>query len=483
MTETDGGAIEPTSSAVVEVPATDIDEDTTADSDRGRRGGRLLTAAALAVLVVVVCVPVWPGLYTVDSQAILAEARQGQVSNWYAPAHGFMWGAVDSIGMPVGVVFAIGVALFVAALYRLLRCFAPPRRAVLGTVLVVLFPPIYGMLGWVGRDVWFTTYSILIVALLFEVWVGRRPGTALTAAQLVALGFLAADARQNAQPVVLLAALAVGVIVARRWTIGRPVLGTIAGTLIVFVAVNALVLGAHRAVVRAEYHPEQPLFIRDLVAGSLRDDKLWLDESVFPSQDIIELRRVVGDSDYHAIIAHPDHPLVYMPYADGSAVNGRYRQLWLDMIRSHPSTYLLGRAELYLQLIGARQLPVSPYFGLSDELGDPQFEQRFPSLAEIRLDLLALGATRGETTLLHAAVIYIGLCAVVLVTLGRDRRVRSPVIALAVTLVAMQGVLFLSVPTRQYRYELFQVCISVALLVAVLLRRRSDPAGTTASAE
>lgn len=73
----------------------------------------------VVMLTLLVCVPVWPGIYTIDSQAILQAGRHGEVSNWYAPLLGWAWGLIDGVGVPPGVVFVVGVVAFVGAVLAL----------------------------------------------------------------------------------------------------------------------------------------------------------------------------------------------------------------------------------------------------------------------------------------------------------------------------------------------------------------------------
>src|ERR1051325_8567865 len=111
------------------------------------RRAHVSDALVVAALVAVVCVPVWPGVFNSDSQFMLLAARNNTVSNYYAPLHGWVWGILDRAGLPAGIVFLLSILAFVIALLVLVRQFLPAALARLATALVVLFPPVYGLLG------------------------------------------------------------------------------------------------------------------------------------------------------------------------------------------------------------------------------------------------------------------------------------------------------------------------------------------------
>ncbi len=252
-------------------------------------------SVTVGVTVAVVCVPVWPGIFTIDSQAMLRAALEGRISNWYAPLSGWGWGLLDRLGVGPGQVFVLSVTAFVVAVLALAKQFLPDTPARWATVSTVLFPPVYGLLGWVGRDVWFATAVIGITALAWHV---RRHGNAASlwaVAALILTAAAAADARQNGAPFALLAVGVAAQALRQRLLpqAGRVVrAGAVVCTLGLF---WVLFLLAQRAVVSVKLHPEQYVFSRDLVAVSLEVGHPVLDTSLFPSQDLHALRaRLAG---------------------------------------------------------------------------------------------------------------------------------------------------------------------------------------------
>lgn len=156
----------------------------------------LVDAAVTLLIAGTVVVPVWPGIHTIDSQAMLSSAQQHRISNWYAPLHAWAWGVTDRLGVPPGLVLLLTVVAFTVALLATFRLWLGRRAAFAATAATVLWPPVYGMMGWVGRDVWYAAEIVGVVAALG--WATRYPQhrTWLFIVAAV-LAMAAADARQN----------------------------------------------------------------------------------------------------------------------------------------------------------------------------------------------------------------------------------------------------------------------------------------------
>lgn len=219
-------------------------------------------------------VPPWPGVYTVDSQAMLASARAGQVSDWYSPVLVSAWRVVDAIGLPPSFVFLITTVVVVVALLAVYRLALPRVWAMVATAGTVLFPPVYGLLGWVGRDVWFVALVLVVAAALgWASLVPERRVALLTVAWVAA--WLAADARQNGFPVLAVVGGVTAWFVASAW---RHRVLVVCGAAIVAVVLGmGLQRAAHTVTVRRDVAPEQSLYYQDLLAVSLR-----IDESLVP---------------------------------------------------------------------------------------------------------------------------------------------------------------------------------------------------------
>jgi hypothetical protein len=442
-----------------------------------------LDAVVVVGLTLLVSVPVWPGIYTIDSQQILQDARLGEVSNWYAPLLGWVWGLIDGVGIPPGVVFLVGVFAFVGAVLALVRQFLPRSMARVVTLGVVLFPPVYGLLGWVGRDVWFATAAVGITACALRAH--RTAGVSnWNVGALGALSIVAADARQNGAPFALLGfgVATAGVLRLRSGSLVRGArstviaCGAIAGLLIVG--------GLQSAVTKVEHHPEQIMLARDLTAVTLDTGSPAMDDFLFPSQDVELLEHRLGGLDPDAVIALDPPVARYSPWSGGpgaGVINDEYQQQWIDMIKRDPVSYLRMRLDLYLDQLGITREVRSPHFERSDELpgGAEGVENSFPELLRIRnLVLSWTDGTAGSGSILHAPALYLVAAMSSIWQIGRRVGERRAAVVLVAVLAAMQALLFFTAPTSQYRFQFFQVVIG-ATFFAVLLAMTITTNGAT----
>ena len=257
----------------------------------GMRRWFVADTIVVGVTAVCVCIPVWPGIFTTDSQAMLRWALRGRISDWYAPLHGWAWGFLDRMGVGPGGVFVLGVMAFAVAVLALAKQFLPDGKARLATMGTVLFPSVYGLLGWVGRDVWFATASLGITAGCLHALRRAPPVPPCPLIVLVVLSVAAADSRQNGAPFALFAAGVAGQAMVRRFRPMAPRSLRAGVTVVVVGLFGASFLVGQRAVIVHNLHSEQYLFAHDLVAVSLDVDEPVLDESLFPSQNVELLPR------------------------------------------------------------------------------------------------------------------------------------------------------------------------------------------------
>jgi len=62
--------------------------------------------STVIVIAVVVYIPPWPGVFTVDSQAIYSDAIRGSITNWYSPGITWVWSIAERLNLVPGAVFA-----------------------------------------------------------------------------------------------------------------------------------------------------------------------------------------------------------------------------------------------------------------------------------------------------------------------------------------------------------------------------------------
>jgi hypothetical protein len=426
----------------------------------------------VGVLVALVCIPVWPGVFNSDSQFMLLAARNNTVSNYYAPLHGWVWGVLDRAGVPPALVFLLSVAAFVTAVLILVKQFLPDPAARCTAAAIVVFPPVYGLLGLVGRDVWFATAAVAITAGAWHVLrTPRMPSLRLSAVLIVFAG-VAADSRQNGAP---FAALAVGLVAYRLIRHIQPRISPVmrfgAATAAVAVFFGGILL-AQRFVVTQHLYPEQNLYVGDLVGVTLVRDEPVLDRSLFPSQDVDLLRSRVGPLDLGAVV-YADPPIV-THRNDSSQINSLWATQWRDMLRSHPVDYLIWRTKLYLAQLGVTHGVRYPYFEGSAELHNglgPSVDNVFPEALDVRNSVLsAFDGPMGTGSFLVVPVWYLLVAIGSLVVLARQGDGRSAM-ALLLVVLTMQGLLFFTAPGSEYRLEYFQVVLGTTFGSIVLARQ------------
>jgi hypothetical protein len=427
-------------------------------------------AAVVAAIVAVVVLPVWPGVFTIDSIVMYANAQNGHISNWYAPVLQSIWAVFIHAGAPIGLALTVAVTGLVVAVMCCLRLSLSRTASWPATAALVIWPPIYGLAGWVGRDVWFAALLLGTVAALgWAIRVPERRWPLLGVAFVTA--WFAADARQNGFP----ALFVVGAVAGWAWST-RSSVRTLERTQwlqIIAAGLCAVLIGfmsasAVRAfVVERPIAPEEALYYQDLLAMSLEVDEMLVPDRFLRSDDLDVIRRRWIDGQSGAVLYVPGGPVRYDPGEPGGAA---LRNAWLRAIVHHPFAYAAVRSELTLQILGARDGTLSAWFDRSDLLAPwtRQFAPDLPRLASVRADYLdAFDASqRGAPGPLHAAWMYLlaGLLGgALLVAAGGWQRVFGwAVLALQLLL---QAVLFFAAPVAEYRFEYFQIVLGIVVAI------------------
>jgi hypothetical protein len=440
------------------------------------RDERIADGLVVAALVGLVCVPVWPGIFFSDSQFMLLEARKGTITNNYAPLHGWIWSLLDRVGIPPGVVFLLGVAAFVTAVLVLAKHFLPARAARVVTFVIVLFPPVYGLLGLVGRDVWFTTSALVITVVAWHVLRQPTPPSIGTVMLLVVVGGFAADGRQNGFPFAVLAVVVATLGTLRRLHPRASVPGRIGLAAVGLGLFFPALLIAQRTVVTHRLYPEQSLYASDLIGVSLTRNEPVLDDFLFPVQDVELLRSYVGGTlDVRAVVYA--YPQLVRHRNDSQQTNSAWAKQWRRMLRDHPGDYLIWRGKLYLAQMGITHDVRDAYFegpwrfdnGLA-----PAVANAFPSALDARNRALSIvNGPPASGTLLVAPALYLVIAVGSIGMLARRRREWRAAGALLVVLGAMQVILFFTAPGSEFRLQYFQVVFGTAfcsIAIACLLQ-------------
>lgn len=443
--------------------------------DRDHRIGQrdaVLDTALILLVVLLVAVPVWPGIFTVDSQAIYRAATEGRISTWYSPALGWLWGVADHAGMPPGGVLIGALVLVVTALLAIYRLVLGRRSARVATAATILWPPVYGLLAWVGRDVWFLAFLLSVLALLG--WAAKLPQHRRVLLAVAGVpAWLALDSRQNGFPVLAIwgGTAAWLLVTDRRW---QRAVSPVAAVLAVSCGVG-LQAATRSVIVSTHDNPQQWLQYRDLLSVSLARDESQLPESLFPSQDL-EAVRLRGLPD---AFAGPDPLVAWNPYQDGAAIQAQVAHAWWTMVKNHPLDYLRARARFFVPQLMIGHPARSAYFGWSDELDwerSGELRQSFPTLNRGRLRLLTIfegnAVARGGP--LHVVWLYVllGIAASLRLAFVSDPTRTLGISALLLQVTLQIGIFFFA-PTVQYRYQLFQLILGIAMTIgaAATLRR------------
>ena len=442
----------------------------------------LLPAAVLALPLIAVAFGFWPGHMSADSLVQFDQARTGDLTNHHAPILVALWYAGwHGLGAGPGWLLIAQVATFVGGLFLLLRAALRPLPAALVTAAIALFPPVFGMLGYLGRDVWYTALLLLTFGLL--VVAGRAAGRrrTLLAGAVVAAAWLTLASRQNAAAAVVVACVLLMALVLPAWPQRRRVWRL--GVAVVTGAALTLALMASQFAVNAalgvrDVDPQQQLYIYDLAAISKRERENLFPREVLRDRSLrtIDERWNVDSAGSYIFGAGAPIP-VPLPARSYAAVS----DAWRDAVTEHPLTYLTARTELWLRQIALTRSAVWIYHPGIDP-NEYGLGVRFPALNEAATDYVeAFAATPNlDGGPLYAVWVYLLACLVATAILLRRGRPWGFVVAgaLALTALTYQAGLYLGAMFTQFRWEFPAMVAGLAVLpflAALAVRRARAP--------
>jgi hypothetical protein len=465
----------PASCAELDVPVPQPERTRTRGAPRVIRAA-WMEAVTVGAVTAIVAGPVAPGIYTIDSQAMLSSALDNRISNWYAPFHTWSLGAISRVGLPHDTILVIAVATLTVALLAFYRVALGRIPACVAAAATVLWPPVYGMVGWVGRDVWFTAEAVATLACLGWAW-RVQAHSALLHTVALGLSIAAIDARQNG---VFLVGIVAASATARTYRITghlrRPLVlvGVAAATSVA----NFVVVGqAQGLVVTMHLFPEKPLLYYDLAGISLDAGEVLIPASIFPSQDLDELSAWWSATRLVPVEFDPnDAPqgirLDYYVDRNTDELHAAHTQA----IRRHPAAYLRVRTHHYLAQLGIIRPAASTYYSWTDELDwekSAALRQRWPRVNEARNAVLeSTTGRRGDGNILHAPWLYLlaGMTGAVLLIGTKDYRALGWIVLFA--LASAQMLLWVSTPAANFRYQLPTVVIGLATLLVGIAASR-----------
>lgn len=449
-----------------------------------RLNGRQVVAPALILLlpIIIVSFSFFPGHMSSDTLAQIGQARSGRFTNQHAPLLGALWHLAWPLGIRPGWILVVQVSVFVGGTYLVLRSFFSGWAAASLTAAIALSPPVFGMLGYLSRDTWFTALLIATFGLL--VWSTRHDGTRSTLLLVAAfvMSWLALASRQNAIAAVAIADVAIAWrILVRRQRGGR--LRRIAIVTSVGVGLTVAMFSSQLVVAKLigvrNVNPEQYVFIYDLEMLSHDLGRNLFPPDVMARRGFAVIEQFYSIDSVNPLLFSPDPP-VRTPLAQGPVRSlGR---AWKSSVVEHPLNYLSGRFALWLRQISVTRAPDFIYHPVVDpnELG---LKVRYVSLNDAAKDYVE--AFANPRTLdggpLHFVWVYllvnIGGAFVFLRT--RMRPAQRLVGLLGVAMVTHQSGLLFGAMGTQYRFE-FPVVAVGAVMLTVLVQhrwRRNQPAG------
>ncbi|MEO8695213.1 MAG: hypothetical protein ABI658_16930 [Acidimicrobiales bacterium] len=447
-------------------------------TERRRVDWPLVAVVGVLVLYVgVISFIAWPGHMNIDTIGQIEEMRTGPITDWHAGLLLHIWRPFWRLGYGIGWAFATTLLAFVVGIYSILRVRLARVAAVIGTLLIVSFPPVLGFAVNFGRDQWTTSLALATFGAL--AWamrsVGRRRNFAFGVA--IVMGLLMLMARQNA---VTFAIPCIGAALSvcgpwrrlGRFDIdaerGRSLLAIgvrvgLAG-ITAFVAVFGLLITQKVAGVKST-RPEQATYLWDLVAISHRSGEVLLDETVFPSQDIAVLDKYFDPYNIDTVLFVKDPPIRFPVPPDHV---DELRSEWLHAIRKYPLVYAHERWQMWTRQIawsGDAWWIFHPFidenpWGTKFTFERPKLDHRLQQY----LYMFTKSDQHGNVT--HRVWIYLLGAVVGLAGLRSKVRSRRFVGWMCVAVLLYQASVLFGTMGVNYRYS--YPCVVLVLCVAVI---------------
>ncbi len=355
----------------------------------------------------------WPGHLDADALNQINEARTGRFTDWWSPILDWFWRGLFILHLSPGFVLLATILGVLLSTYEILSNVFRRWASVVMTLVIAIFPPIFGYLGSLQRDAWFAAFTLAGYALAIKAY--RGSGTRQTVFALLALlaVWLGMAARQNG--VIVLIPV---VVIATRFLI--PAIGRVISRVInrhpsahrkeaarssrfsAAIICSVALLGAFAAsqwvltydVIHAvKSYPEQATFEGDLANLSVRTGKVLVPTFIFPSQNIATLKAHYSPYGTTWLVVGSDHPLVtgdrsapFPSLVDGMQ-EGTLLTDWLHAIEHYPKAYFHVRWKEWTRLIAWSSNSYEPYHPGYD--ANPWgYKAHFPSLDNFALAYL-----------------------------------------------------------------------------------------------
>lgn len=340
------------------------------DGPRGRGAKPILVVCGAGLLLTLLIYS--PGYMSWDSLDQLKQARAGVLRDNHPPLMAAIWSITDPILPGPSGMLLLQTLLFwggIAVFFTLARGALPMRMAC--AVLVGLFPPIFGLIGTIWKDLLMLGALLLALALIMRFQKKKGIMTGLAIFGLLVVGTGVRHNAASAIPALLFwLAHSFGFVHARRrvWTMVRAGLLAVAGFAVVYCCASAL----SARLTDQKCHFWQYLPVYDVAGISVRTNQV-----LFPD-DCPLLRHPVKLEDLEKGYSECTVAKLYRVWKDDSS-GGKNRfhtvadedsladlsSLWRKSIRDHPREYLQHRWAVFANVIGLTSRRVdTPIYGL-----------------------------------------------------------------------------------------------------------------------
>lgn len=450
--------------------------------------GRVLAALILLGAAALVGLAFWPGRMSGDTLDEIAQAMAGTYTDQHAPILEALWHPFIGHGIGPGWVLAGQLLVFAGGCYLILRHFLGRVVAALAAAAIMLTPPCFGMLGWVGRDVWFIALLLASFGCVARVLVSSGRVRIAWLCGVVIFGWLTMATHQDAALAVFVpVSFACGLWLVRSrpsWALRRRRL--VGGALASGVAITLLMLGSQALVNGAlnvrNTHELGTIFAYDLAALSRQDHRNLFPASVLPDRS---MRLILADTttdSIDALLFGPQAPIPYAPLAPKTAA--ALQHAWAHQVRSDPLGYLRERFKLFLNEVSITQGSLMVY----DPAIDPNtlgYHTTFSWANNVANDYMqAFTGPADDGGIVFSVWLYLLICAVGAGVFLRLRSTRRLLIgALCASVITYQLGLLFGVIDVGYRFELpvvvageITILFAIRLLWETWRRRERAPA-------
>lgn len=269
-----------------------------------------------------------PGVMNLDSMDMLCQAATGIYTDWHSPLLSLIWRPLNAMVSGQAAILALTVAVFSGALYYF-------RRSGLFVLAVLLFPPVFCVIGVIGKDSAFAAVFVLFLALIKY--------NRTSAAFIVFL--IGAAIRLDG-----IAAMAPALAFALYRRTDRVLVGVAAAGVLSIVSVIAVGILNHDLLDAQRRFNFQPTMIWDVTAISLRTGTDLMPQYI---------QSMGGDMDFLRSNYSPRYSdrLVWntpLLVVENAAEVSELSRDWAEALFRHPILYLKHRAWTFLFLLGIR---------------------------------------------------------------------------------------------------------------------------------